>query len=75
MSDQKTDVTMEADQKTTDNGSMADLPEYSPEQEAAIRRKIDRRLLPVLALMYIMSYLDRSNSTSPPGHLSCWYVG
>lgn len=56
--DPKTDM----DQKTTDNGSIADHPGYSPKEEQAIRKKIDRHLLPILALMYIMSYLDRSNS-------------
>ena len=35
---------------------------YDPEEEGAIRRKIDWHLIPALALLYLMSYLDRGNS-------------
>ncbi|KAL4791067.1 major facilitator superfamily domain-containing protein [Aspergillus venezuelensis] len=38
-----------------------DLLSYTPEQEGRIRRKVDLYLLPVLAGLYLMSYLDRSN--------------
>ncbi|KAL4903571.1 hypothetical protein BDW74DRAFT_185971 [Aspergillus multicolor] len=38
-----------------------DLLSYTPEQEGKIRREIDLYLLPVLAALYLMSYLDRSN--------------
>ncbi|KAF4459072.1 major facilitator superfamily transporter [Fusarium albosuccineum] len=34
---------------------------YTPAQEERIKKKIDRHLLPVLAIMYLVSYLDRSN--------------
>ncbi|CAK7210088.1 hypothetical protein SBRCBS47491_000652 [Sporothrix bragantina] len=34
---------------------------YPAEEEAIIRRKIDWRLLPPLALLYLISYLDRTN--------------
>jgi hypothetical protein len=36
---------------------------YTAEDEAKIRRKIDTRLIPALALLYLMSYLDRGNSS------------
>lgn len=36
---------------------------YTPEEEGRIKKKIDRYLLPMLAIMYLVSYLDRSNST------------
>lgn len=36
---------------------------YTPEQESRIKKKIDMYLLPILAIMYLVSYLDRSNST------------
>ncbi|KIL65350.1 hypothetical protein M378DRAFT_105323 [Amanita muscaria Koide BX008] len=36
-------------------------PELTPEQERRLWRKIDIRLLPMLGLMYLMSYLDRGN--------------
>lgn len=35
---------------------------YTPEEEGRIKKKIDRYLLPMLAIMYLISYLDRSNS-------------
>ncbi|KAL4876349.1 major facilitator superfamily domain-containing protein [Aspergillus karnatakaensis] len=38
-----------------------ELLSYTTEQEGKIRRKIDLYLLPVLAILYLMSYLDRSN--------------
>ncbi|KAI0319733.1 MFS general substrate transporter [Amylostereum chailletii] len=34
-------------------------PQFTPEQERAIYRKIDRKLMPILAIMYLMSFLDR----------------
>ncbi|KAJ3538791.1 hypothetical protein NM208_g5753 [Fusarium decemcellulare] len=34
---------------------------YTAAQEERIKKKIDRHLLPVLAIMYLVSYLDRSN--------------
>ncbi|CAK7207926.1 hypothetical protein SEUCBS139899_010741, partial [Sporothrix eucalyptigena] len=34
---------------------------FLPEEEDLIRRKIDWRLLPPLALLYLISYLDRAN--------------
>ncbi len=35
----------------------------SEKERARINRKIDLHLLPVLATLYLMSYLDRGNST------------
>jgi hypothetical protein len=34
-------------------------PELSREQEARLWRKIDMRLMPMLSIMYLMSFLDR----------------
>ncbi|XXH04002.1 hypothetical protein Hte_010411 [Hypoxylon texense] len=36
-------------------------PEQRLELETRLRRKIDRRLLPMIILMYIMNYIDRNN--------------
>ncbi|KAF8328323.1 MFS general substrate transporter [Amanita rubescens] len=36
-------------------------PDLTPEQERKLWRKIDRRLIPILSLMYLMSFLDRGN--------------
>lgn len=35
--------------------------------EKKLLRKIDLKLLPPLTLLYLLSFLDRSNSTSHPG--------
>lgn len=34
---------------------------FSPEEEKRIRRRIDRRLVPVLGIMYCVSLMDRTN--------------
>ncbi|KAK1223196.1 hypothetical protein PQX77_013935 [Marasmius sp. AFHP31] len=41
--------------------SVAPPPELTEEQEAKLWSKIDRRLMPILCLMYLMSFLDRGN--------------
>jgi len=45
-----------------------DLDDFHPDpaQVARLRRKIDWRLLPLLSLMYLLSFLDRVNSKSCP---------
>lgn len=37
------------------------LVNYSAEEEAALVRKIDWKLLPGLTFLYLLSFLDRSN--------------
>lgn len=37
------------------------LPRYDDAETKKILRKVDYRLLPVLALLYLLSYLDRGN--------------
>ncbi|KAJ4181908.1 hypothetical protein NW767_013995 [Fusarium falciforme] len=37
------------------------LPQYNDENTAKVLRKIDWRLLPMLTLLYTLSYLDRGN--------------
>jgi hypothetical protein len=46
-------------------------PDLSPEEEAKLWLKIDKRLLPMLALMYLMSFLDRGNIGVPCLSLQC----
>ena len=43
-------------------------PQLTKAQEKALYRKIDRRLMPILALMYLMSFLDRGVSLRRGGH-------
>jgi hypothetical protein len=35
-------------------------PDWSPEAERALVRKIDMRILPMLIIMYILNYVDRT---------------
>lgn len=39
--------------------SLPPPPQLSPEEEKRLWRKIDTRLMPILAIMYLMSFLDR----------------
>lgn len=38
--------------------------EYSPEEEREVIKRFDRRLVPFLALLYMLSFLDRSSEYS-----------
>ncbi|KAF5026724.1 hypothetical protein F66182_1192 [Fusarium sp. NRRL 66182] len=42
-------------------GSVASFQLYTPDEERAVRRKFDRRLVLFVALLYMLSFLDRSN--------------
>lgn len=42
-----------------DEKRTANAPQFTPEQEKAVWSKVDRRLMPVLALLYLFSFLDR----------------
>lgn len=37
-----------------------EVPSYTPEEEKALIRKIDLVLMPMMWLMYLLSYLDRT---------------
>ncbi len=41
------------------DSSLPPPPNLSPEEEKRLWRKVDLRLMPVLAIMYLMSFLDR----------------
>lgn len=38
---------------------------YTPDEEAAVVRKLDRRLVVFVAGLYMLSFLDRSSMSSP----------
>ena len=38
-----------------------DIPTYDDIETAKVLRKVDWRLVPILALLYLMSFLDRGN--------------
>ncbi|RDB15672.1 putative transporter C11D3.18C [Hypsizygus marmoreus] len=41
--------------------SLPPPPNLTPEQEKKLWRKIDARLMPILALLYLLSFIDRGN--------------
>lgn len=45
---------------------------YTAEEEQAVVRKFDRRLVLFVALLYMLSFLDRSSSSYPPVLFSCY---
>lgn len=47
-----------------DNSSVASFQLYTPDEEAAVRRKFDRKLVLFVALLYMLSFLDRSSKPS-----------
>ena len=45
----------------TDQDATGDSTAYTPEEEKVVVRKLDRRLVLFLALLYMLSFLDRSS--------------
>lgn len=43
---------------------MASFQLYTPEEEKAVVRKFDRRLVAFLSLCYMLSFLDRSSKST-----------
>ena len=43
------------------SSTVASFQLYTPDEEAAVVRKFDRRLVTFLALLYMLSFLDRSS--------------
>ncbi|KAK2591623.1 hypothetical protein QQS21_010692 [Conoideocrella luteorostrata] len=71
-------------ERTLSVSTVASFQLYTPDEELAVRRKFDRKLVLFVALLYMLSFLDRSNignariagmeqdlQTSPPR--SDWY--
>jgi hypothetical protein len=47
-------------------GSVASFQLYTPDEEQAVRRKFDRKLVLFVALLYMLSFVDRSSMDSQP---------
>jgi hypothetical protein len=43
-------------------GSVASFQLYTPDEELAVRRKFDRKLVLFVALLYMLSFVDRSST-------------
>lgn len=46
--------------------TVASFQLYTPDEEAVVRRKFDRRLVLFVALLYMLSFLDRSSTFGTP---------
>lgn len=61
-----------ADTLSDDESEATDLlrgsgpPTYTPEEEAAVVKKFDRKLVLFVALLYMFSFLDRSSACHVP---------
>ena len=44
----------------------AQYVELDEKESARVLRKVDMRLVPMLSLLYLVAFIDRSNSTLPP---------
>ncbi|KIJ64455.1 hypothetical protein HYDPIDRAFT_90046 [Hydnomerulius pinastri MD-312] len=52
---------MTASEKSSHVEAQIDVQNYDSAEDRALLRKVDLRLLPVLTLLYLLSFLDRSN--------------
>lgn len=55
-------------ERSASASTVASFQLYTPDEEAAVRRKFDRKLVLFVALLYMLSFLDRSSM--PPFHCS-----
>lgn len=56
-------------------GSVASFQLYTPDEDRAVRRKFDRRLVLFVALLFMLSFLDRSSTHLSPLRSSHTYNG
>ncbi|CAH0001454.1 unnamed protein product [Clonostachys byssicola] len=49
------------DMRNNSTSSVASFQLYTPDEEIAVRRKLDRKLVLFVALLFLLSFLDRSN--------------
>ncbi|KAJ2979071.1 hypothetical protein NUW58_g7298 [Xylaria curta] len=62
--DEKTQGSLREPEAVTveDKGSdSADAPSWTVEEETAVRRKLDRQLVPMITILYLLCFLDRIN--------------
>ena len=58
------------DEQEDDNSSVESFELYTPDEEKSLLRKLDTRLVLFLALLYMLSFLDRSSTQSPSSRCS-----
>lgn len=67
---QHSSPTREKIEAISPSGSNDGLETISGIREKALLRKLDRKLLPAVTLLYLLSFLDRSNGDFPLYHSS-----
>lgn len=60
VSDDKLEASQQVD-TTPDNSTMSDEPEFTLREQRRIIRRVDRRLVTTLGVMYCISLMDRTN--------------
>jgi hypothetical protein len=55
----------------TKSESSGDEVDWTEAEETAIRRKIDRRIVPLVTVLYLFCFLDRAVSSFPPKEFPC----
>jgi hypothetical protein len=72
---QKTENISEKISTSSGTGELeAQNAELDEKEAARVLRKVDMRLVPMLSLLYLVAFIDRSNSM-PNTHLSTTFVG
>ncbi|KAJ5111603.1 major facilitator superfamily domain-containing protein [Penicillium argentinense] len=54
-------IKMDVTSEKIEHASIDETPSFTPEEEKALVRKIDLTLLPTMWIMYLLSYMDRTN--------------
>lgn len=65
------DGDLKADVSSAQIENAEDAPSFTPEEEKALVRKVDLYLLPMIWIMYLLSYMDRTKYVAFPGRGSC----
>lgn len=53
--------------RRSSEGSVASFQLYTPDEDLAVRRKFDRKLVLFVALLFLLSFLDRSSMNPDRG--------
>jgi hypothetical protein len=64
--DKKIEDIGDGEKKLSSDGELEANVEVSDEEGRKILSKVDYRLVPILALLYLVAFLDRSNSKFSP---------
>lgn len=69
MASEKPNTELEGPGASTSSNDDIDVLENAAVSEKKLLRKLDLRLLPAVSILYLLSFLDRSNGKFTPGVL------